>query len=262
MAEWTSISGGGFDYVQTSAPSGAEAGETWLDTSVNPPEKKVYDGTEWSIQASRIRFSLAPESMTSAERQSIIDSDFEGFGKSKTTMENIAGSFTVMDDVTPSQTAMDDISASTIGRSIIIGSPHSIDTLWSKDTGSESWLTGSKTQSNTTIVDGPTSNGKAVELSAEYQVSSNIVWELNLNELSKLEWKDRIPAKNGNFDIKMKIEGETVYKAFDPSQQDSWVKRSVNIDKYGISDVEFTIKGNDSNSAAYIDAQFGDIVLR
>jgi hypothetical protein len=49
MAEWTAISGGGFDYVQTSAPSGAEAGETWLDTSVNPPEQKVYNGSSWTL---------------------------------------------------------------------------------------------------------------------------------------------------------------------------------------------------------------------
>ena len=47
MAEWTAISGGSFDYVQTSAPSGAEAGETWLDTGVNPPEEFVYNGTSW-----------------------------------------------------------------------------------------------------------------------------------------------------------------------------------------------------------------------
>jgi hypothetical protein len=47
MAEWTAISGGSFDYVQGSTPSGAEGGETWLDTSVNPPEEFVYNGASW-----------------------------------------------------------------------------------------------------------------------------------------------------------------------------------------------------------------------
>jgi sugar lactone lactonase YvrE len=55
MAEWTTLGGGGFDYVQTGAPSGAEAGETWLDTSVNPPEQKVNDGSSWVDTASSDR---------------------------------------------------------------------------------------------------------------------------------------------------------------------------------------------------------------
>jgi len=41
------LGGGGFDYVSSSTPSGAEAGETWLDLSVNPPVEKVYDGASF-----------------------------------------------------------------------------------------------------------------------------------------------------------------------------------------------------------------------
>lgn len=43
--------GGGYDYIQDSSPSSPDEGETWLDTSVNPPEAKVYadvgNGLEW-----------------------------------------------------------------------------------------------------------------------------------------------------------------------------------------------------------------------
>lgn len=41
------LGGGVYDYAQGSTPSGAEAGETWLDTSVNPPQGKAYDGSSW-----------------------------------------------------------------------------------------------------------------------------------------------------------------------------------------------------------------------
>jgi hypothetical protein len=36
------IGGGGYDYVQNTTPSGPDIGESWLDTSVDPPVGKVY----------------------------------------------------------------------------------------------------------------------------------------------------------------------------------------------------------------------------
>lgn len=39
--------GGGADYVQDSAPGGADVGETWVDTSASPPREKVWTGSEW-----------------------------------------------------------------------------------------------------------------------------------------------------------------------------------------------------------------------
>lgn len=41
------IGGGGYDYAQSSTPSSAEIGETWLDSTVSPPQSKVYNGSSW-----------------------------------------------------------------------------------------------------------------------------------------------------------------------------------------------------------------------
>lgn len=40
--------GGGADYVQDSPPGGADVGETWIDTSQDPPKQKVYDGQQFT----------------------------------------------------------------------------------------------------------------------------------------------------------------------------------------------------------------------
>lgn len=42
-----SLAGGGFDFVQPTVPSTPELGETWLDTSVNPPIRRVYNGSNF-----------------------------------------------------------------------------------------------------------------------------------------------------------------------------------------------------------------------
>jgi WD40 repeat protein len=46
------LGGGGFDYLQDSAPSNPSIGETWLDTSQDPPISKVYadlgSGGQWT----------------------------------------------------------------------------------------------------------------------------------------------------------------------------------------------------------------------
>jgi len=48
---YESLGGGGFDYVQSTAPADPDAGETWFDTSVNNGAGKIYadlgSGSQW-----------------------------------------------------------------------------------------------------------------------------------------------------------------------------------------------------------------------
>jgi hypothetical protein len=268
MAEWTAISGGGFDYVQTNAPSGAEAGETWLDTGVNPPEQKVYNGTEWSIQASRIRFSLAPESMTSTERQSLID-NFDEFVNSKTAMKNVSYSPTVMDElsnssaameavsesqaameaVSDSQTAMEAVSASSMAVNSVISSPfsrtiflrstHVTDSFWSNPIADAFWTY----NNNVTVNSGDNQyGGPALFLpSGTSDVAS---WDVDADQISQIDVTERTDgSRTGSNEFNIRFSGDNLFSTSDDNK--SYKTRSFDVSAYsGTHTLELRISGS------------------
>ena len=150
-----SLTGGGYDYVQSNTPADPKTGETWYDQSEPDATQrgKIYadvgNGPEWVVvptlaqediladgtpfEGAKIgnldmavseaggtdtdlRFSLTPERVDATQRQTYLDNfGSTGFPASKTTMENVAYSPTVMDEVSASQTARDAIGTEGVG---------------------------------------------------------------------------------------------------------------------------------------------------
>jgi hypothetical protein len=77
-----------YHYVQDTAPSGANAGDVWLDTSVNPPIAKIYadvgNGLEWLQDQSSDRIAQnldAPVSSAGTTQNTIADGADESEGR-------------------------------------------------------------------------------------------------------------------------------------------------------------------------------------
>jgi len=77
-----------------------------------------------------LRFSLTPERVDAAQRQTYLDNfGTTGFPNSRTTMENVAHSPTVMDEVSTSSTAMDAVSASSTAMDAVSTSSTAMDAV-------------------------------------------------------------------------------------------------------------------------------------
>jgi hypothetical protein len=269
MAEWTAISGGGgFDYVQTSAPSGAEAGETWLDTGVNPPEKKIYNGTEWLIQPSRIRFSLAPESISSTQRQKLID-NLNQLVNSKTTMENVFASPTVTDEVLNSSTAMNavlnsstamralsksktamnavsdsstavnSVAGSPVAWGIFLSSTHVIDSFWSNPTADGFW-----TYNNNVTVNGGDNQYGGPALFLPSGTSDVASWDVDADQISQIDVTERTDDfRTSSNEFNIRFSGDTLFSTTDGNT--TYKTRSVSVSAYsGTHTLELLISGS------------------
>ena len=89
------IGGGGYDYVQNTEPSSPTIGETWLDTSTNAPDEKIYadvgSGGSWVKSSSSNTIEKIYNSME--RRISEIwstSSDFSAWSFNATTTETTA----------------------------------------------------------------------------------------------------------------------------------------------------------------------------
>lgn len=64
-----------YHYVQDTAPSSANAGDVWLDTSVNPPVAKIYadvgGGLEWLVDQSSDRIATNLDAKVSNAGQGV-----------------------------------------------------------------------------------------------------------------------------------------------------------------------------------------------
>jgi len=69
-------------YIGSTAPADAVANTLWLDTSVNPPRLKVYNGTSWinfdadTIDGFHASLTPAPNVIPVSNNQSVIPQDF------------------------------------------------------------------------------------------------------------------------------------------------------------------------------------------
>jgi hypothetical protein len=70
------IGGSGFDYVQNTTPSGADFGESWLDTSTDPPQQKVYadlgSGGQWTVTGSTDEVAGISEELKSGRTRELL----------------------------------------------------------------------------------------------------------------------------------------------------------------------------------------------
>ena len=191
-------------------------------------------------------------------------------GSNYADIDAVASDQSAMDAVSTSSTAMDAVSASTLARTAAIGSQYAIDSIWSIVTGSETWLDGFQTQTESSfqsLVAGPTADGSALEIDIRNSAStaSSRGWTVDPENYSNLEWKDRVPVSNyysGDTYIRVKVNGDTIYsKTYSNSTQDAWTSRSVDISTYSAETDIVVMAETKGDSNSYITAQFGDIIL-
>lgn len=75
-------------------PENPYVGQLWVDTSVSPPETKIWNGAEWVVQndIETLRVTISVLTTRAAELQSTIDGLNSYVGTMTQTIETITGS--------------------------------------------------------------------------------------------------------------------------------------------------------------------------